>query len=148
MQNPNRIHVITAEKALKSVYDAVNDEAIADMLSDLRHLVRCKASGLRQARPPRLPQLRQRNGRWGMTYEVQHNTAAGWVNTWPGPTQETTARWCPKLSRHRRKPKPLLTNSSMTSVTRSTPAIRQPDEGYDRSEFRIHPTQTNHQPQT
>lgn len=42
MQNPNRIHVVTAEKALKSVYDAVNDEAIADMLSDLRHLCDAK----------------------------------------------------------------------------------------------------------
>lgn len=38
MKNPNRIHVITAEKALKAVYDDTNDEAIADMLSDLRHL--------------------------------------------------------------------------------------------------------------
>lgn len=36
--NPNRIHVITAEKALKAVYDDTGDEAIADMLSDLRHL--------------------------------------------------------------------------------------------------------------
>jgi hypothetical protein len=36
--NPNRSHVATAEEALKSVYDAVDEEAIRDMLCDLRHL--------------------------------------------------------------------------------------------------------------
>jgi hypothetical protein len=38
MKNPNGSHVTTAQKALKTVYDRDNDEAIADMLADLRHL--------------------------------------------------------------------------------------------------------------
>ncbi len=38
MLNPDRIRVATAEKALKAVYDDTSDTAIADMLSDLRHL--------------------------------------------------------------------------------------------------------------
>ena len=44
MKNPNRIHVATAEEALKSVYDAVDERAIANLLADLRHL--CDARGL------------------------------------------------------------------------------------------------------
>lgn len=39
----NRIHAITAEKALKTVYAYADEGAIADMLSDLRHL--CDAQG-------------------------------------------------------------------------------------------------------
>jgi len=38
MLNPNRIHVTTAEKALKSVYDDTSEKAIEHALSDLRHL--------------------------------------------------------------------------------------------------------------
>ena len=38
MKNPNRMHVMTAEEALKTVYDAVDEKAIAGILSDLRHL--------------------------------------------------------------------------------------------------------------
>jgi hypothetical protein len=38
MRNPNRSHVATAEKALTTVYNDTSDKAIADMLSDLRHL--------------------------------------------------------------------------------------------------------------
>ena len=42
MKNPNLIHVATAEEALKSVYDAVDERAIAHMLCDLRHLCDAK----------------------------------------------------------------------------------------------------------
>src|SRR5205085_7578620 len=38
MKNPNRIHVMTAEEALKTVYETVDEKAIAGILSDLRHL--------------------------------------------------------------------------------------------------------------
>ena len=38
MINPNRMHVVTAEEALKAVYDDVSEKAIADLLADLRHL--------------------------------------------------------------------------------------------------------------
>ena len=38
MRNPTSSHVATAEKALKSVYDNTGDEAVVDMLADLRHL--------------------------------------------------------------------------------------------------------------
>jgi len=42
MNSPNRIHVVTAEEALKAVYDDVSEKAIADLLSDLRHLCDAK----------------------------------------------------------------------------------------------------------
>jgi len=38
MLNPNRIHVMTAEKALKAVYDDASEKAIEHVLADLRHL--------------------------------------------------------------------------------------------------------------
>ncbi|MEO8377067.1 MAG: hypothetical protein ABI579_05290 [Candidatus Sumerlaeota bacterium] len=38
LKRENRIHAITAEKALQAVYDDTGEDAIADMLSDLRHL--------------------------------------------------------------------------------------------------------------
>lgn len=38
MKNPNQIHVATATQALATVYETVDDEAVVDMLADLRHL--------------------------------------------------------------------------------------------------------------
>lgn len=43
IKQENRIHAISAEKALKAVYDDADEDAIADILSDLRHL--CDAQG-------------------------------------------------------------------------------------------------------
>ena len=42
MRNPNCSHVATAEKALTTVYNDTSDKAIANILSDLRHLCDAK----------------------------------------------------------------------------------------------------------
>jgi hypothetical protein len=42
MRNPNSSHVATAEKALTTVYNDTSDKAIANILSDLRHLCDAK----------------------------------------------------------------------------------------------------------
>lgn len=38
MKPENQIHAVCAEKALKTVYHATDEDAIVDLMSDLRHL--------------------------------------------------------------------------------------------------------------
>lgn len=38
MRSENRTHANTAEKALRNVYHAADEQAIVDLMSDLRHL--------------------------------------------------------------------------------------------------------------
>lgn len=44
IRQENRIHALSAEKALQTIYGGVTERVITDMLSDLRHL--CDAKGI------------------------------------------------------------------------------------------------------
>lgn len=83
-----------------------------------------------------------------MTYEVQHHTIVdGWVNTWSYAGDD--GQLMPETFPTPEEAQAALDEFFEDIRHEIDAGDRQPDEAYDRSEFRIHPaTKTNHQPQT
>ena len=83
-----------------------------------------------------------------MPFEVQHNTLAdGWTNTWSyeGDDGELIPETFPTVDEAQAALDEFFEDIRHEIVA----GYRKPDEGYDRTEYRIQfVTDTNHQPQT